>query len=209
MTPFTILLPHRRNPGNNRALKVALECIQDNTITPNFLLNLDCAVDEPLYERINRMVQQASTDCVIYWSSDMFPAPGWDKAMLDVWNKDTIVTNVVVEPGVIGVHPDNLEADFGRLPETFARQAFEDWCINAPVPLRYWFAPYMVSRSAFLDIGGLQTNLAGDGDGFSPADVVFFEQWLASGRNIVRARSFLYHLQRYSQVHEQEANKRK
>jgi hypothetical protein len=155
------------------------------------------------------MFRQATTDCCVYWSSDMFAAPGWDVDMLAKWDEDTIVTNVLVEPGAIAMHPDNVHKDFGRRPETFRRDEFELWCKSAPVPNNFgWYAPYMISRRSFLDMSGLADNLAGDSQGFSPADVVFFEQWQAIGRRITRAHSYTYHLQRYSELDEQEAEKR-
>lgn len=209
VTPkFTIILPHRRNPGNDRALKIALECLFTNTQN-DFHLLIDAAEDQPLYPRINRLVEQSRTDCVVYWSSDMFPAPGWDQPMLDLWDERTIVTNVLVEPGVIGVHPNNVHCDFGRTPETFRRAEFEEWAKAGPVPSGHWFAPWMLSRSRFLELGGMPENLQGDDLGFTPGDVVFFEKWLTTGGTVKRARGFAYHLQRWSQIEEQEAGKRR
>lgn len=209
MTPsMTIILPHKRNPGNDAALKVALECLFDNTRN-DFILIIDAAEDKPLYPRVNSMVGQSTTDCCVYWSSDMFAAPDWDVPMLELWEPDTFVTNVLVEPGVIGMHPDNVHMDFGRKPETFRRAEFEEWCKTAPVPNNFgWYAPYMFSRWKFLDFGGLHTGLAGDHQGFTPADQLLFEKWQAAGRHIKRARSYTYHLQRYSEQDEQEHDKR-
>lgn len=208
MPAFTILLPHRRNHGNDKALSIALDCLFTNTRS-DFHLIIDAATDEPLYPRINRMVEQANTDCVVYWSSDMFAGPDWDHPMLSIFDKDSIVTNVLVEPGVIGVHPANLKENFGTTPETFKRKEFEAWCKNAPLPEQYWYAPWMMSRESFLEHGSFETDLMGDHHGFTSADTVFFDNWKFRGKQIKRARSFVYHLQRYSQVDEQIADKRK
>ena len=208
---FTVILPHRRNPGNNLALQVALDCLQDNT-THDFKLLMDAAVDEPLYPRVNAMMYQANTECCVYWASDTFAAPGWDTAMLSRWTPDTIVTGVVCEPGVIGIHHENVGIDFGRTPEQFRRQDFEAWVANdPPLPSGTGFpAPYMIGRTAFFELGGLDDNgLNPDHHGFTAADDALFDRWRASGRPVVRAPAYVYHLQRWSQVDEQEAEKRR
>lgn len=209
MSAFTVVLPHLRNPGNDASLRVALDCLFANTVH-DFHLLIDTSVGH-LPEIVNRMIDHAPTDCIVYTASDTFFAPGWDAPMLALWNADTIVTNVLVEPGVIGMHPDNVQKDFGRKPETFRRAEFEAWVTSgdAPVPNNFgWYAPFMISRQRFLERGGLATNLNGDHHGFTPADVLFFEEWQAVGKAIQRARSFAYHLQRYSQEDEQMHEKR-
>lgn len=207
---FTILLPHKRNKGNDAALRIALDCLMENTVS-DFILISDMAYDEPLYPRVNAMFEQATTDICVYWASDTFAAPAWDVLMLQAWTADTLVTPVLVEPGAIGMHPDNVHKDFGRKPDTFRRADFERWAASddAPVPDNFgWYAPYMISRAAFLEAGGLRLDQQPDHQGFTPADVLFFEQWQASGRRIQRARSFAYHLQRYSEQDEQTHEKR-
>lgn len=206
MTPaFTVILPHKRNPGNDAALNVCLQCLVENTASDYHLI-MDAATDAPLYPRINRMVEQARTECVVYLCSDMFLSKAWDVPMLALWNTDTIVTNIVVEPGVMGISPKNVGWDFGRRPETFRRHDFESWAAQADAPVpdgEGWLAPYMISRQAFLDFGGLQTGLAPDHQGFTHADQLFFAAWKDMGRRIIQARSYTYHLQRYSEVDEQ------
>lgn len=206
---FTVILPHRRNPGNDAALAIAIDCLQKNTVN-DFTLLLDCAVDQPLNPRVNRMFETAQTEVCVYTASDMFFAPGWDVPMLAMYTPDTIVTNVVVEPRAIAMHPMNLEADYGKRADTFRRAQFEAFCKDAPVMSgQGWYAPYMVNRQAWLDFGGLmQVNTETDGMGFNSADVILFDKWKAAGKSIQRAPSFCYHLQRYSDVGEQEDAKR-
>lgn len=207
MSEFTIILPHKRNLGNDAALRIALSCLVDNTES-EYSLIMDTADDSPLYSRVNAMVKQATTDCIVYWSSDIFAAPGWDVPMLEMWDVDpyySIVTNVLVECGAMGAHENNIVKDFGKTPELFRRKEFEDWSNAAPFDDNEgWFAPYMISRTEFLDLGGLATNLPGDHQDFQPADQLLFEQWKGMGRRIIRARSYAYHLQRYSEPVEQE-----
>lgn len=207
---FTVILPHRRNPENDAALSVALSCLFTNTVN-DFRLLMDVAQNQPLYPRINRMVEQADTDCIVYLCSDQFVTPGWDVPMLDIWtqNPDTFVTGIVVEPGVIGINPENVGKDFGRKPNTFRRAEFEQYAAdpNAPIPSGIGFpAPWMCSRSRFLALGGMRTEgLPADHQGFTSADLEFLDRWTAAGYQTTRARSYVYHLQRMSEP--DEANK--
>lgn len=212
-TRFTLILPHLRNRGNDAALTLCLECLLANTDS-DFILMIEACESCALYPSVNRMFQRAPTDCCVYWSSDLFAAPHWDTPMLARWDTATIVTNVCVEPGVIGLHPENIAHDFGRTPQTFQREAFEQWTVDAPVPDGVgWGTPYMVSRGALLSMNGLREDLPPDeGSNFSGGDRDFFARWLDSGshiRTMVRARSYVYHLQRWSDVREQEAEKRR
>jgi len=207
---FTIILPHKRNPRNDDALAICLDCLARNTVN-DFALIMDACEDEPIYPRVNAMMDTVYTDCMVYWASDMFAAPGWDVPMLELWSADplnTLVTNIVVEPGVIAMHGQNLHRDFGRLPETFNRAAFEAWAQNEAPEMagEGWFCPYMVDAPS---TDCLETDRLSS-DGFSDADQRFFERWKAAGKRIVRAqRSYVYHLQRWSDPVEQEAGKRR
>lgn len=207
---FTAILPHRRNPGNDRALAIALSCLFDNTVN-DFKLLMDAAYDQPLYPRINRMVEQADTECCVYLASDHFVAPGWDVPMLQQYDERSFVNGVIVEPGAIGVHHLNLYKDFGRKPETFRRAEFEAWVASGDAPLldgQGWYAGYMFPRTGWLEHGGYEVGLEADIHGFTCADIELFERWQASGNRIVRVPSFAYHLQRWSETSEQTDGKR-
>jgi hypothetical protein len=209
VTALTIILPHLRNPGNDRSLAIALDCIFANTRNDFDLLV--ATEKRPLAGLVNEMIASARTDCVVYTASDTFFARGWDEPMLALWNADTLVTNVLVEPGAIGMHPDNVHKDFGRKPETFRRADFEAWVASgdAPVPNNFgWYAPFMISRAAFLEQGGYLTDLTQDHRGFTAADQLLFADWQARGKRIMRARSYAYHLQGWSDLDEQQHEKR-
>lgn len=209
MTTFTICLPHKRNPGNDKALAVCLSCLYDNTANP-FKLIVDAEVDEPLYPRVNRMVEQADTEICVYWASDFFAAPQWDEPMVEAYDPLKFITNVLVEPGTISMHGQNLHRDFGRKPETFRRAEFEQWAVEQAPMLDGpgWFAPYLFSRQRFLELGGLCESDITDPQGFTNADELLFQRHKASGGIVQRVKSFVYHLQRYSQIEEQEHPKR-
>lgn len=209
MTALTIILPHKRNPGNDAALRICLDMLEANTVN-DFVLLMDAADNRPLYPRVNRMMEHAPTDCCVYWASDMFPSPGWDVPMLAAWDAETIINNTVVEPGVISMYGGNHKMDFGRRPDTFDRAKFEAWCASGGHVAGGdgWFAPYMISREAFWSLGGLDTGIDA-GMEFGSADQAFFDAWKASGRRVIRAPgSWVYHLQRFSDIEEQEAAKR-
>jgi len=201
---FTIILPHKRNPGNDRALSLCIDLLLDNTVN-DFILLVDAAVDSAHDPRVNTMFEQAPTDCCVYWNSDMFAAPDWDVPMLACWDQDTLVNNTLVEPGMISMFGGNAKANFGRTPDEFNREQFEAWCKG---PDRTaggvgWYAPYMISRERFFEIGGLDTAIA------AGADIALFERWQEHGYDLVRApNSFTYHLQKWSDEAEQTAGKR-
>jgi hypothetical protein len=211
MTPaFTVILPHLRNPGNDRALAVCLDMLMANT-HHEFALLMYAVQGGNLCETVNQMVEHAATDICVYHASDTFMAPNWDAPMLDAWDANAFVTGVLVEPGAIAMHPMNLHKDFGRKPDTFQRAKFEAWAVSEAPMLsgEGWPCPYMFSRSQWLAFGGLQSEgLQPDDHGFVSADTELWERWKAAGNRITRVRSYAYHLQRYSAVDEQEHQKR-
>lgn len=204
MAAFTIVLPHKRNPGNDRALQIALDCLFTNT-REDFHLLIDAAENEPLYPRITRLIDMARTEVIVYTCSDIFHAPGWDIPMLNIVNLNTFVTGVLVEPGVMAPHEDNVHRDFGRSPDTFRRVEFEEWAATTDqVPSGIGFpAPFMFSRSRFFKLGGFQEGLQPDHQGFTGADELLFERNAARGGQNVRAKAYFYHLQRWSEISEQ------
>lgn len=215
MTPaFSIILPHKRNPGNDDSLAICLDMLTRNTHHDFNLLMAEVRYSL-LYETINRLFKQSDTDCCVFWNSDMFPAPNWDVPMLAAFNYHTIVTNILVEPGAISMDGANLQMDFGRKPSTFRRAEFEAW---AQAPEREprggdgWYAPYMMSRQRFVDLGCMEINTDDvDANGFNarPFDIEMFERHKANGGVVRRAQgSFTYHLQRWSDVNEQTHEKR-
>lgn len=210
MTAFTVILPHLRNPGNDAALRICLDMLLANTVN-DFHLSMDAVHGGNLYATINRLVKHAPTDCCLYLASDTFLAPNWDVPMLEAYDEQTFVTGVLVEPGAIGMHHLNLHKDFGRKPETFRRAEFEAWAGSSEAHFpdgEGWYCPFLFSRTGFLAYGGYESGLMPDHHGFTGADEALFERWKAAGNRVVRARSYAFHLQRYSQIDEQEHEKR-
>lgn len=206
---FTIILPHKRNPGNDAALKICLDMLMANTAN-DFVLSMDAACDEPLYPRINRMVEDARTQYCVIISSDIFMAPRWDIPMMAAINCEQFITGVVVEPGAIGVHPQNLERNFGMTPSTFERTNFERWVDTiAPFPPGDgWVVPLMFPRDLWLSMGGLDLSELEFPHSLYAPDQKLLDGFKASGGTIKRVRSYAYHLQRWSDEGEQMHTKR-
>jgi len=208
MADFTIILPHKRNPGNDAALRICLNCLFANTVN-DFHLLMDVATDKPLYERIHKLAVQATTECVIYTCSDTFHAPGWDVPMLAAFQPNRLVFGVVMEPGMIGVHAGNVQGDYGRRPEQYDRAGFESWAARQePSPAGYGYpAPLMFGRTIYLQYDYPFENA--DSAEFYPRDDIIIDRMLeANAIERVRVRSYFYHLQRYSADEEKARTER-
>lgn len=197
---LTILLPHLRGPANDRALRIALDCLLTNTQV-NFELIVNTSVGD-VYEICNQMAARAAADWIVFTASDVFMAPGWDMPMLESAQVNRIVTGVIVECGAIGVNVLNHHRNFGMTPESFDREAFETWCRVSPeTPSGYgWYFPSLHHREAFLDFGGFDLSR---GPFPEPLDSYYWTKWRKAGREVHRVPSFCYHLQNYSNEAEQ------
>lgn len=197
----SILIPHLRNPANDAALRVALECLLSNTGVPfELIIN---TVRGDIYTICNAMAAQASAKWIVFSNSDVFFAPKWVEPMLEAAQPNRIVSSVVVECGAVGVHAANVCRNFGMLPQTFDRTAFEQWCAELhDVPSGDgWYFPSLHSRKAFLDFGGFDTSAGGFPT--HSLDSQYWDRWRASGREVHRVMSFSYHLQCFSNEVEQ------
>lgn len=198
----SILLPHLRNPSNDAALRVCLDCLVANT-GMNYELIIESVEERrDIYAVLNQMAARATTEWIIPFNTDVFAAPGWLEPMLAAASADTIVSPVMVECGAIPVNDRNLERNFGRTPETFRRGEFEawvqsgggwrdDWCDGC----ESWYFPSLLSRDTFLGLGGFDNHYGGFPD---PLDMDFWLLWELNDGKFKRARSFMYHLQVYS-----------
>ena len=207
MPEFTIILPHKRNLGNDAAMRICLDMLFANT-RHDFHLLIDAAEDKPLYERIHKLALQATTECVVYTASDTFHAPGWDVPMLEAFAPDRLVFGVVVEPGMIGVHEGNIYGEFGRRPEQFDRAAFEEWAASAypNVPAGYGFpAPMCFGRELYLQF---DSDTIDKPDFYLRDDQIIQHMLDANAVTRVRVPSYFYHLQRWSDHVEQARSER-
>lgn len=201
MPALSIIIPHKHQPANDKALSIALSCIVDNTRSDYELL-IDTTTPGDPYVLMNDMAKRASGEWVVFGNSDLFVAPDWDTDLLQRADRDTMVSLTLVEPGAIGVHEENIHRDFGMTPQTFQREAFEAYAATSPeLPAGNGFYFYALRhRLTFLERGGFDTSL---GLFPTPVDIAYHEAWLRDGKQIVRGAGLAYHLQNYSNPVEQ------
>lgn len=199
----SILLPHLRNPSNDAALRVCLDCVVANTDINYELIVESVAERRDIYGVVNRMAEKARTDWIIPLNTDVFVSPGWITSLWELRDPETIVTPVLVECGAIPVNERNLERDFGRTPQTFARSDFElwtrlggGWKDGWNVDAESWYFPSILNRNAFIGLGGFDTSIGGFPD---PLDMDFWLLWELNGGKFKRAHSYVYHLQAYNE----------
>lgn len=199
---ISILIPHLREPVNNEALRICLDCIAANTGVDYELIVESVSTRRGIYGVCNQMAARAAADWIVFSNTDVFFAPGWAEPMLAAAERNTIITNVIVECGAIGVNTANVHWNFGMTPQTFNRTAFEHWCTNTPhvPPGNGFYFPSLHHRETFLDFGGFDVS---EYEFPEPLDKWFWEQWIASGRSVQRVASFCYHLQNFSNPAEQ------
>lgn len=200
----SVLIPHLREPENDRALQICLQTLVENTSVDYELIIEAVASRRDIYPVCNSMAQRAKADYIVFHNSDVFMAPGWAEPMLFEANPDTIVAGVIVECGAIGVATANVWLDFGMTPDSFDRPGFERWVREiGHVPAGDgWYFPSLHPRQAFLDMGGFDSSRGGFM--VQPSDEDYWNAWRAAGKRVVRVPSFCYHLQNYSTTSEQQ-----
>jgi hypothetical protein len=215
MTPvISVLLAHKRERENDKALKIALATLVDNTDVDYEILIRSVAEYQDCYAVYNEMAQYAKGGWLVFHNSDTFVAPRWASEMLKVAAPDAIVGCVLVECGAIGTGRQNVNVDFGRTPDTFNRAGFEQWAAiqyprtyqnqgygdTAADKAGIWYWPCLQNRQAFLDSG-----MYGTAQGWPyPNDIEYFNKWASEDKRLVKAPAYIYHLQAYSVKEEQE-----
>ena len=198
----SLLLPHLREPANDQALRICLDCIVANTPLNYELLLESVAERRDIYAVVNDMAKRANSDWLVFMNTDVFVSGGWIKALYDARDMNTIVSPVMVECGAIPVSDRNLEMDFGRTPEAFRRSEFEHWVAQGAGwkdewvdSERSWYFPSLIHRNMFNWMGGFDT---GRGVFPDPLDKWFWDKWQQGGKHFRRVRSYVYHLQAFS-----------
>lgn len=198
----SFLLPHLRNADNDAALRICLDCIVANTSLNYELLLESVAERRDIYAVVNDMAKRANSDWLVFMNTDVFVSGGWIKPLWEARDHNTIVSPVMVECGAIPVSDRNLEMDFGRTPQAFRRTEFEEWVRQGAgwrdewIPgERAWYFPSLINRNMFNWMGGFDTSQGAFPD---PLDKWFWDKWQRDGKRIERVRSFVYHLQAFS-----------
>lgn len=215
MTPaISILIAHKKERENDKALKIALDTIVDNTDVDYEVFVRAVTEYQDCYAVYNEMAQYAKGEWLVFHNSDTFVAPRWASEMLKIAAPDAIVGCVLVECGAIGTARQNVNLDLGRTPDTFQRTAFEQWAAsqypNTFMNPGYgdteadkaciWYFPCLINRQTFIESG-----MFGTAQGWPyPNDIEYFNKWVADGRRLLKASSFIYHLQAWSVKENQE-----
>jgi len=218
MTPdISIIIPHLRNADNDKALKIAIDCIVDNTDLDYELMVEAVATRRDIYPVLNNMAHRARAEWIVLSNSDVFMAKGWASAFYNARHEDTIVTGVIVECGVIGVSPINYHKNFGVTPDSFRRDAFEAWVTTDEATdifsgqhfhnPRGWYLPCLIHKRTFNHFGGFDTQGGKWPD--DPVDIYTWNKWAAAGKQFKRAPSWCYHLQNFTGENPERISNRK
>jgi hypothetical protein len=169
----------------------------------SYELVIDTEHPKDPYKIWNEAAVFARSDTLVFTNSDVVFGPGWDVLVRDV-NPNRIVTGYLVEPGNIGVAPENIHEDFGKTPLDFDNYAFENWVRrqlshveigNTVKEERGWFMPCAMNKGWFNALGGFPTDI-----GFpNPNDAIFWDSVIANyGTILLRVPSYAYHFQALS-----------
>lgn len=205
MTPdISIIIPHLRNPDNDKALKVALDCILDNTDLDYELMVEAVATRRDIYPVLNNMAHRARAEWIVFSNSDVFMAPEWASAMYAARDESAIVTGIIAECGAISVAADNYELHYGVTPDTYNRAGFEAWVEQEGATIyshkahqhRGWYFPCLLNKRTFNHSGGFDSSVGSFPQ--APCDMAYWDKWAASGKHFRRVNSWCYHLQNFT-----------
>lgn len=196
---ISIVFPHLLNPENDRVLQLNLQMIKENTTCPYEVLYLaDTGNRHNVYRGLDWLMRIASYDLILWHSSDILLAPGWDKNVLKHKDDGNWIGLELVECGQIGVHPNNIHKDFGITAESFQRVNFENWVAehsaNRPSFRNgfCWYSPSVWKKAWYITMGGFDLEHTFP----HPVDSLFKERVEKLGCKFIVANSFAYHFQR-------------
>ena len=187
---ISIIIPYLKSSG---AIDLCLEKIKENTKEPYELILVEDSKD--VYGAFNDSAEKAKGDVLVFLNDDMVVAPGWETNLVKYCDRKTIVTNYLVEPGVVGVNEKNIKLDLGTCPTEFNQEEFLAFCDEAskttPEVLFNafgWFMPFAVDKRDFIPYPNREKFPA-------PNDVKLFGALSALEYSFVRVNSFTYHFQ--------------
>jgi|GEM_PF-6338245 len=144
------------------------------------------------YSGWNSAVSRASNPYIILYSDDMFPAPEWDKNMLEWVREDRIIVPRLVEPSP-GSYPPAY--DCGRNSASFDETKFVQYAkkISEKKLVVHTFGAFAMSVKHFRDVGGFDTRFDPVGVGSIDFIMTLSERY---GIKFYEARDvLLYHFQ--------------
>ena len=202
---LSIIIPHKNTPQNNESLELAKRSIQENTSCKYELMVITdppgCPGQDP-YNLWNVHVPKAKFDHIVFSNSDVVFGPYWDSYFCKYLGDNRILTQFLVEPGVIGVSLNNIKQDWGTKPSNFQYNVFCNWVrqVMPQVPeieeKMGHHMPSVVYKDFFLRMGGFQCVMPFPHGN----DQTFFATCIHNGAKIYKVRSFAYHFQQLSRT---------
>lgn len=202
-TPFfSILFPHLESEINNEALKICLQALEEHTTVPYELL---VVLDPPApmnridpYKAWNIGLDFVKSPYMVFHNTDLIVGPKWDQAFAKHLAPDRILTNYLVEPGVLGCWPNNVNQNFGLCPRCFDRGAFDNFCRDKMDGAPEFSEGLGYYIQAVLPVEAMKR--AGKFPDDMPFmqrsnDIMLFEKMVEQGCKYYRVNSWAYHFQ--------------
>jgi hypothetical protein len=190
MSEISILVPHFHNLIGDRVLAATLPHLIKKTTLPYELIVT--AHRQREFIAWNDMAYRARTNWLVLMVSDVFVAPGWDLALWDARDRDTLATLTLIESGYLEPADFSLARDFGRTPETFDADGFEAYAATCPEPPQRpaWNFPWLIHKDTFLRMGSFRLDQLDS----QMTEHYYFNDWQAVGRKVTRVQGYGYHL---------------
>ncbi len=202
---LSIVIPHKNTTQNDESLELAKKSIKDNTRCEYELMIITdppgCAGRDP-YALWNEYVPQAKYDAIIFSNSDVIFGPDWDVHFRKYAGDNRILTQFLVEPGLIGVSSFNIKHDWGMRPSDFRYDEFCKWVreVTPRVPeieeKMGHHMPSLIMKDYFIRMGKFQCEYPFPWSN----DQTFFATVKSNGGKIYKVNSFAYHFQQLSRT---------
>lgn len=156
---------------------------------------------EHIYRAWNFAVQEAKGEIIILINSDMYPSKNWLENLLKRLDKNKVVSSLLIESGrVPSLLPHTVVKNFGRTPDEFQREKFEQFAEILKEDTEQPFGAFMpvaVHKENFIMAGGYPEGNRILSDRTISGDHIFFYERLASMGifHITSCDSIVYHTQ--------------
>lgn len=146
----------------NNAIDEVKNYLKDNNI-PHYIFETEQQPPYPhnigfIYKAWNFTVEKAKGDIVVLVNSDMAFSKDWLENLIKYLDKNKVITSRLVESGKIqSIFPHTITKNFGRTPETFAKDDFEMFVESVKedkLESYGTFMPLAVYRENFMKVRG-------------------------------------------------------
>lgn len=195
-----LIIPHKATPTTTLSLATAILIAKETAVKPARVGIIIPPDFSNVYVNWNYASYMSKADALVFINDDMYMAPGWDEVILEYIEDNVILTGYLIEPGVLPVSELCTEADFGRTPDTFDRNAFEAAVEESKHNLcevveneHGWYIPCALTPKTLHDLGdwGIIGNRYHN-------DKDFFDKAKQAGIKFRKIKLFAYHLQALS-----------